>query len=83
MLKKALKKQTKCLYSSWQGVSGLKLNETGMHVSDDTFFRLIIDQNRHGFEARRLQEDAATWFQEMDLARCRFIVSFQHVLVTN
>ena len=50
-----------------------------MHVSDDTFFRLIIDQNRHGFEARRLQEDAATWFQEMDLARCRFIVSFQHV----
>jgi len=31
--------------------------------------RLIIDQNRHGFEARRLQEDAATWFQEMDLAR--------------
>ena len=29
MLKKALKKQTKCLYSSWQGVSGLKLNETG------------------------------------------------------
>ena len=54
-----------------------------MHVSDDTFFRLIIDQNRHGFEARHLQEDAATWFQEMDLARCRFIVSFQHVLVTN
>ena len=49
------------------------------HVSDETFFRLIIDQNRHGFEAQRLQKDAATWFQEMDLARCRFIVSFQHV----